>query len=96
MPRAQALDCLGETGSLSGHIGQGGANGIYLLAAQRLRIESCIISNMGVNGVMYSVNATELIVIDTIVRDNGGSGIGGDSNRVTREPAETATLARTR
>ena len=60
--------------------GQGGASGISLLAAQRLRIESCVISNMGVNGVTYSVNATELIVIDTIVRDNGGSGIGGDSN----------------
>ena len=60
--------------------GQGGANGVYLLAAQRLRIESCVISNMGVDGVMFSGNATELIVIDTIVRDNGGSGIGGDSN----------------
>jgi len=60
--------------------GQGGANGIYLLAAQRLRIESCVISNMGVDGVMYSVNASELIVIDTIVRDNGASGIGGDAN----------------
>ena len=35
---------------------------------------------MGVDGVMYSGNATELIVIDTIVRDDGGSGIGGDSN----------------
>jgi len=60
--------------------GQGGANGVNLLAASRLRIENCVISNMGVDGVMYSVNATELIVIDTIARDNGGSGIGGDSN----------------
>ncbi len=60
--------------------GQGGENGIHLLAAQRLRVESCVISNMGVDGVMHSANATELIVIDTIARDNGGSGIGGDSN----------------
>lgn len=60
--------------------GQGGSNGINLLAASRLRIESCVISNMGVNGVMFSATGSELIVIDTIVRDNGGSGVGGDSN----------------
>ncbi len=60
--------------------GQGGANGVNLLAASRLRIESCVISNMGVDGVMFSVDDGELIVVDTIVRDNGASGIGGDSN----------------
>ena len=60
--------------------GQGGANGIFLLAASRLRIENCVISNMGMNGVLFSATASELIVIDTIVRDNGASGIGGDSN----------------
>ncbi len=60
--------------------GQGGANGIILLAASRLRIENCVISNMGMNGVLFSATGSELIVIDTIVRDNGASGIGGDSN----------------
>jgi len=60
--------------------GQGGANGINFLAASRLRIENCVISNMGVDGVMFSAAGSELIVTDTIVRDNGGSGIGGDSN----------------
>ena len=34
--------------------GQGGANGIILLAASRLRIENCVISNMGMNGVLFS------------------------------------------
>ena len=60
--------------------GQGGANGINLLAASRLRIENCVISNMGVDGVTFSATGSELVLIDTIVRDNGGSGIGGDSN----------------
>ncbi len=60
--------------------GQGGDNGINLLQAERLRIESCVISNMGVDGIMHSASGAELIVLDTIVRDNGGSGIGGDTN----------------
>ena len=58
--------------------GQGGSNGVNLLNAARLRIESCIISKMTVDGVMHSAIGAELIVLDTIIRDNGGSGIGGD------------------
>ena len=60
--------------------GQGGDNGINLLQAERLRIENCVISNMGVDGVMHTAPGAELIVLDTIVRDNAGSGIGGDAN----------------
>jgi parallel beta helix pectate lyase-like protein len=60
--------------------GQGGDNGINLLQAERLRIESCVVSNMAVDGIMHSAGNAELIVLDTIVRDNGGSGIGGDAN----------------
>jgi len=60
--------------------GQGGDNGINLLQAARLRIENCVISNMGVDGIMHSAGGAELIVLDTIVRDNGASGIGGDAN----------------
>jgi len=58
--------------------GQGGFSGVNLLSAARLRIESCIISKMAVDGVMHSAPGAELIVLDTIIRDNGGSGIGGD------------------
>ena len=60
--------------------GQGGANGVNLLDASRLRIESCVISKMGVDGVMHSASGGALVIIDTVVRDNGASGIGGDSN----------------
>ena len=35
---------------------------------------------MAVDGVMHSAPGAELIVLDTIVRDNGGSGIGGDAD----------------
>ena len=60
--------------------GQGGSNGVNVLHAARVRIESCVISGMGVDGVMHSAPGAELIVLDTIVRDNGGSGIGGDAD----------------
>lgn len=58
--------------------GQGGSNGVNVLSVARLRIESCIISKMADDGVTHSAPGAELIVLDTIVRDNGGSGIGGD------------------
>ena len=60
--------------------GQGGNNGINLQQAARLRIEGCVVSSMGVDGIIHSAEGAELIVLDTIVRDNGGSGIGGDAN----------------
>jgi len=60
--------------------GQGGSNGVNVLQAARVRIESCVISKMAVDGVMHSASGAELIVLDTIVRDNGGSGIGGDAD----------------
>ena len=60
--------------------GLGGANGVNVLQAARVRIESCVISKMAVDGVMHSAPGAELIVLDTIVRDNGASGIGGDAD----------------
>ena len=60
--------------------GQGGDNGISLKLAFRLRVESCVISNMAVNGIMHSAPGAEMIVLDTIIRDNHGSGIFADTN----------------
>jgi hypothetical protein len=60
--------------------GQGGSNGVNVLDAVRLRIESCVSSQMGLDGVMYSAKGLELIVFDTLVRDNRASGIGGDAD----------------
>ena len=60
--------------------GQGGSNGVNVLGAARVRIESCVISGMNIDGVMHSAAGAELIVLDTIVRDNFGSGIGGDAD----------------
>ena len=57
--------------------GQGGDRGISLQAAARLRVENCVISGMHIAGISHTAAApdAELIVLDTIVRDNGGSGI---------------------
>jgi hypothetical protein len=55
--------------------GQGGDVGINLLQAARLRIESCVISNMGGSGVEHKAPGGEMIVLDTIVRDNLTAGI---------------------
>ena len=55
--------------------GQGGDNGILVLHAARLRIENCVISGMADAGIRHRADGAELIVLDTIVRDNGGSGV---------------------
>ena len=57
--------------------GQGGNNGILLLAAARLRVENCVVSGMHVAGISHTAAApdAELIVLDTVVRDNLGSGV---------------------
>lgn len=55
--------------------GQGGNRGIFLQAAARLRIESCVVSGMGVAGITHNAAGAEMVVLDTIVRDNTGSGI---------------------
>jgi hypothetical protein len=55
--------------------GQGGANGILVQAADRVRIENCVISNMGAQGIYHQANNAEMIVLDTIVRDNGDGGL---------------------
>ena len=48
-----------------------------LQAAARLRVENCVVSAMHVAGISHTATApdAELIVLDTIVRDNGGRGI---------------------
>lgn len=56
--------------------GQGGSTGISVQAAGRLRIENCVISGMASDGIHLTAAGAEMIVLDTIVRDNGGTGIG--------------------
>jgi len=54
--------------------GQGGNNGIYMTAGNRLTVENCVISNLTQNGILVNAAAT-VRVTDSIVRDNGASGI---------------------
>ena len=55
--------------------GQGGRWGIYLQNAARMRVENCVVSNMAQEGIRHAASGAEMIVLDTIVRDNGGFGI---------------------
>jgi hypothetical protein len=55
--------------------GQGGSSGVNVQQAARLRIESCVISGMASDGIHHTAVGAEMIVLDTIVRDNGGAGI---------------------
>lgn len=55
--------------------GQGGSRGIFFQAGARLRVENCVVSGMGVAGISHNAAGGEMIVLDTIVRDTGGSGI---------------------
>jgi hypothetical protein len=55
--------------------GQGGSRGIDVQAAARVRIEGCVVSHLAAEGINDVAAGSELIVLDTIVRDNGGSGI---------------------
>jgi hypothetical protein len=55
--------------------GQGGLRGILFQMGARLRVENCVISGMNSAGIVHNAANGEMIVLDTIVRDNGGTGI---------------------
>jgi hypothetical protein len=55
--------------------GQGGQSGISVLAAAEVHVENVTISNMQQSGIFMNTNAP-LLIKDSIVRDNGGHGIG--------------------
>lgn len=44
-------------------------------SAARLRIENCVVSAMTIAGITHNAAGGEMIVLDTIVRETGGSGI---------------------
>lgn len=71
------IDAPGSTVVLRGLSinGQGGAYGIRSQAAARVRVENCVVSNMGAIGIYDQAANGEMIVLDTIVRDNAGTGI---------------------
>jgi hypothetical protein len=72
------IDAIGATVVLRGLSinGQGGAIGVNVVQVDRLRIEGCVISNMSSNGVVIFASGSETVIADTIVRDNGGTGVG--------------------
>lgn len=55
--------------------GQGGATGVNVLQAARVRVESCTISGLSGSGIVHAAGAAEVIALDSVVRDNGASGL---------------------
>jgi hypothetical protein len=55
--------------------GVGGSDGIHFSNGARLRIEDCVISNLGAVGIRDDAAASEIVIVDSIVRDNGSNGI---------------------
>jgi len=52
----------------------GSVDGVHVIHAARLRIEGCTISNLGSIGIVQGAAGAETVVLDTVVRDNGGPG----------------------
>jgi len=64
-------------------VAAGSGNGIHLVQASRLRIESCVVAGLASTGILHDAAGAELVALDTIVRDNGtGIAISGDVNVV--------------
>ena len=56
--------------------GQGGAAGISLVGAERLRVERCHVSSMTDSGIIAQLTAfSKLFVSDSVISDNANSGI---------------------
>jgi len=60
--------------SINGIFGAG-SQGVSFVQGQRLRIENCVIAGLGSTGIADSAAGSELTILDTIVRDNGGAGV---------------------
>ncbi len=62
-------------------------NGIELTAAASLTVDKCLIANFGAHGITVYANGASALVIDSVIRGNGGVGVsvaGGSSATVTR------------
>ena len=55
--------------------GQGGSIGINFVQGSLVRLENCIVSNWTSKGIQHIAAGGKLVVLDSIVGDNGGTGI---------------------
>jgi hypothetical protein len=53
----------------------GGADGINMTVGAALTVEKCLIASLPGNGIYVSANAASVLVMDTAIRSNGGSGL---------------------
>ena len=75
--------------------GQGGGNGIRMVAGNKLTVQNCVVSNMGASGISVTGLAA-VRVVDTIIRDNGSFGIlleDGALGTITRAVVSGSTSA---
>ncbi len=56
-------------------VSPGAILGVHFVQGARLRLESCVVSNIPSIGILQDASGSELSLVDTVVRDNGQSGI---------------------
>ncbi len=56
--------------------GGGGTDGINMTAGVSLAVQNCLIANLPGNGISIAANGASVLVTDTTIRGNGGSGLG--------------------
>ena len=49
--------------------------GVHFVQGARLRLESCVVSNLPSVGILQDAAGSEMSLVDTVVRDNGQSGV---------------------
>ncbi len=49
--------------------------GVHFAQGARLRLESCVVSNLPSVGILQDASGSEMSLVDTVVRDNGAEGV---------------------
>ena len=57
------------------YVGGGGTYGIIMTAGASLTADKCLIANLPEAGIHVSANGASVLVMDTVIKGNGGSGL---------------------
>jgi hypothetical protein len=57
------------------YVGGGNSSGITMVAGLSLTVEKCLIANLLGTGISVSANGASVLVMDTVIKGNGGSGL---------------------
>ena len=74
----------------------GGTAGINIAGAAEVHVENCVIAGFASVGINLSASGTRMWVLDTIVRDNGNTGILIDNQGLAQRATVVVDRARRR